>query len=112
MTYDEFENFEARAERAKVDALKREQRRDDLSALMALPQGRRFIHGELERRGVFRTTFSPDPYTTAFAEGRRSAGLELLAEAQESAPRLYINMLSEAEATHDRYSSGKHDSSG
>lgn len=47
----------------------------DLRALMALPEGRRFMYRLLSAAGCFRSSFAVDPHQTAFNEGQRNIGL-------------------------------------
>lgn len=49
------------------------------SAVLAEPQGRAVVWSILEMTAPFQSTFATDPSTAAFAEGRRSVGLEILA---------------------------------
>lgn len=82
---------------------KREQKRfereqDDLRALLAIPNGRRFLWKTLSRCGVFRTSFCPgDPHVTSFNEGRREFGCALLSEVTEADPSGYLKMMHEAQ---------------
>lgn len=56
-------------------------------AALQTPEGRAFVWWLLEEAGIFRTTFvSGSPDQTAFAEGRRSLGLQLLARVERDAP--------------------------
>lgn len=75
-------------------------RRDDLSvvgALMETRQGRAWVYGKLAAAHIWQQSFiqgSPDG--TAFREGERNQGLQLLAEVQASAPQEYVTMCEEA----------------
>ena len=54
------------------------QREADFSRLMAEEWGRRIVRLLLAEAGVWRGSFSPDAFQTAFNEGRRAQGLFLL----------------------------------
>lgn len=80
-------------------ALREKQRIDDLRALMAEPAGRRFAWRLLGSTGIFQQSFVPgEPRieTTFFNEGKRSIGLELLAEINKHCPAQYHLMVQEA----------------
>lgn len=86
---DSADEAERRAQRIAVqDAV-------DLQWLMSHAAGRRIARGFLERAGVFRLSFSPDPLATAFAEGGRNEGLRLLNQIHMHAPDQYIAMMKE-----------------
>ena len=53
-------------------------READFSRLMAEEWGRRIVRLLLAEAGVWRGSFSPDAFQTAFNEGRRAQGLFLL----------------------------------
>lgn len=70
----------------------------DLIALMKRPDGRRFVWSMLERCGIFRTSFrpsQPDPYLTAFHEGERNVGLQLMSDIHRLCMADYVLMLKE-----------------
>lgn len=69
---------------------------DDLRWSMSSIAGRRAKWLFLERAGLWRVSFSTDPYATAFNEGRRELGLWELARIMEWAPDLYELMAREA----------------
>jgi hypothetical protein len=54
----------------------------DLQAVLQTAAGRRFVWAQMERAGVFRTSFDNSGSVTAFNEGRRTIGLMLLADLQ------------------------------
>lgn len=77
------------------------QQRDlaDLRAVLALAEGRRWIWRVLEQTAAFRASYDPDsPLRMAFAEGRRSTGLWLLAELQQAAPEAFASLIAETYA--------------
>jgi hypothetical protein len=76
----------------------------DFKWVVSNKRGRRYVYRLLELAGVFRASFTPDPYVTAFNEGRRSYGLQVLADLVEHAPESYALMLSEHNARSDRTS--------
>lgn len=77
--------------------LARAQRAADVRAVMAEPAGRRFVWGEVQRAGVFVTSFTGNS-ATFFNEGARAQGLKLMAEVKTAAPDLYLQMFTEAVA--------------
>jgi hypothetical protein len=66
-----------------------------LRELLDLPAGRRVVWRLLERAGLFRQSFTGEPLSSAFNEGRRALGLEMLAEIAEAAPDAYPALLRE-----------------
>ncbi|MDA8231577.1 MAG: hypothetical protein M0006_09585 [Magnetospirillum sp.] len=90
---------------ADADAVGREQRKAEraesrrlaaFKAVMATPEGRRYVWWLLERCGVFRTSFTGDS-ATFFNEGQRNVGLTLLGDIHAVCPEHYLTMLTEAE---------------
>lgn len=72
------------------------QRENDIRVVMSTPSGRRFIWRLAnETCGVLSTTFTGD-IQTYHREGRRSVGVELLAELQKLCPPEYVTMIQEA----------------
>lgn len=65
--------------------------RDVMSSVM----GREFIYDLMITTNIFRTTFSPEFGTMAFSEGRRSVGLQVLAQLQAHVPQQYDLMMRE-----------------
>lgn len=86
------ESAEEAEQRAQLRA---EQEAADLNWLMSCAAGRRIARGFLERAGVFRLSFQPDPLATAFSEGGRNEGLRLLNMIHQHAPDQYITMMKE-----------------
>lgn len=71
----------------------------DLRAVLALPEGRRWLWRVLEQTAAFRASYDADsPIRMAFAEGRRSTGLWLLAELQHAAPEAFASLIAETYA--------------
>jgi hypothetical protein len=67
----------------------------DLQWLVSQRRGRRIVWRLLERAGVFRSSFSTDAGVTAFNEGRRYNGNELLVQLVTHSPEQYALMLKE-----------------
>lgn len=80
---------------AEKQALAREQAKADFLWMMADPRGRRIVWRQLANAGVFNTTFDTQAMQMAFAEGRRSEGLRLLAQVHTLCPDLYPTMMKE-----------------
>lgn len=95
-TDQQTEDLERRRNEAKTRSnLEEKIRQEDIKWLMSDKRGRRFIHSLLSRANVYSSTFNPNsPTVTAFNEGRRREGLELLADIN-IVPELYIQMLRE-----------------
>lgn len=82
------------------------QRQEDIKSVLATPAGRRFIWALLdERSGVFGPSFAGEaPHTTAYREGVRSVGIELVKELQRVSPGQYVLMVAEQLEELDRRS--------
>lgn len=65
----------------------------DFKWLMTDQRGRRIMRRLLERTGVFRVSFTGDAQTTAFREGERNVGLEMIAQVQRHAPDRLASIL-------------------
>ncbi|MDT8419353.1 MAG: hypothetical protein RQ754_02890 [Desulfuromonadales bacterium] len=77
--------------------LRREREIEDLKAVMATKEGRRFIWRLLGQAGIFRPSFvAGSPDTTAFNDGARNQGLNLMAEVMSEAPKQFLTMQQEA----------------
>lgn len=76
---------------AKARAL----RTEDVRQLLGCAWGRRFLWRLLDEAGVWASSFSVEPLAMAYAEGRRSVGLALLAELQRVDAVAYGLMLRE-----------------
>lgn len=92
----EEEKAEVKAELELKDKLRKEREDDDLKQVMSVEYGRRFIWKILSASGVFHSSFSSDPYSTAFNEGARNKGLELFKNVMSVCPDLYLVMAEEA----------------
>lgn len=95
MTPAELEQQKAQDRQARADG--------DLRELLKLPAGRRFLFGLLDGAcGAMAVSFRHgQPDVTAYLEGRRSVGVELVVECQRVAPADYVQMLSEAFKTRE-----------
>lgn len=68
---------------------------DDIKWLMSSERGRRIAHRQLERAGVWRSSFDLNALSMAFSEGRRNEGLALMAQIATHCPERYTKMLTE-----------------
>lgn len=102
MPKDSYDAFDLRAqeelrEQAEEKAkLKARMDVEDIKWLMSNKRGRRLVHGQLERAGVWRLSFNTNALTMAFNEGTRNEGLAMLAKLTEHCPEMYALMLKEA----------------
>lgn len=90
------------AEQAKEERLAKEKEESDLRFVMSSKQGRRFIHRQLSRAGIWLSSFNTNNAVMAFNEGRRNAGLALLNEIMETCPERYAEMLDEQKDVKER----------
>lgn len=67
----------------------------ELSSIMALPQGRRWVWSILSHCGTYQTPFSSDPYATAFLCGKQDVGHRLISDIMAECPELYELMQKE-----------------
>jgi hypothetical protein len=94
-TFDIVAQEAAREEEKRRSELRARIDGEDLKWLMRDKRGRRFVHGLLERSGVFRSSFHTNALTMAFNEGVRNEGLRLTARITEHCAELYPQMLAE-----------------
>lgn len=80
----------------ELEEAAREQAKADLGAVLMTPAGRRFFWGLLVRAQVFSAQLSPDGMQAAHFEGRRALGVQLMTDAQDQHPQLYVLGLEEA----------------
>jgi hypothetical protein len=78
---------------APADALAAAQEEADLKWLVADPRGRRIVRRQLERSGIWRSSFTGDALNTAYREGERNGGLRLLAQITRHAPERLVEIL-------------------
>ena len=97
-TYDAFDLRGQEAVREEAEEkvkLKARIELDDLKWVMQNKRGRRFVHGILERAGIWRLSFHTNALQMAFNEGSRNEGLGMLAKLTEQCPEFYALMLKE-----------------
>jgi hypothetical protein len=74
---------------------RRERQESDVRWFLSKPEGRRIIWWVLSICGCFKTSFTGDPNTTIFQEGRRSVGLEILNLILRAKPSAFNEMQQE-----------------
>lgn len=84
-----------RVEQTEAERLRKLMHAEDLKWLMGNKQGRRVMMYLLEKHGVYRSSFRTNPYETAFLEGQRNEGLQLVEAIHEHAPERYAEMIRE-----------------
>lgn len=87
-------------ERTKADKdlrerLNRENEEADIRWLMGQKRGRRMMWRLLDQAGVFRSSFTPNAMSMAFAEGNKNYGLRILALIHTLCPDMYTVMMKE-----------------
>ena len=76
---------------------KAKDRRDYIATIMAVKEGRAWVHELLTAGHVFHSSYTRgDAYATTFAEGERNLALRILASVAEAAPEQYVIMIEEA----------------
>jgi hypothetical protein len=99
--FDELDEFDFEAQAAAEKARKLEQKRrakedaDDWKWIMGQKRGRRMIWRQLERAGVFRSTFDENPHRSAFNEGQRNEGIYITDQIMTHCPEHWTNMMKE-----------------
>lgn len=95
------------ASRASVRAAEKESqqldavRRQVITGLMSHPDGRRYVHEELQSAHIFSTSFNADTHVMSFLEGERNSGLRLFADIMRHCPEQFIQMMREKNARDD-----------
>lgn len=84
-----------KADKDLRERLTRENEESDVKWLMSSKRGRRVVWRLLDQAGVFRTTFSTNAMSMAFAEGNRNQGLRLIAMIHVLCPEQYPAMMKE-----------------
>lgn len=69
---------------------------EDFKWLMSERAGRRIVWRMLVSAGIYRSTYSGNPTDTAFNEGRRAFGLEIISAAMANSD-LFVAMMKENE---------------
>lgn len=90
------EEQEALAEEAKKQKLRRDNELNDLRLICGTEHGRRFIWRLIEQSGVWRSTYTGEALSAAFAEGKRNTGLMIFSDVMEACPDQYLAMAGEA----------------
>lgn len=94
-----------KAEQAARAKVREEQEVADFKWLMGSKRGRRIVWRQLERAGVYRSSFNTNSMSMAFAEGNRNDGLRTMALIHAHCYELYGNMVKE-NVNDDRNSDG------
>lgn len=89
---DDKEKLDRRETKSKV---LRRRELEDVAAILATVEGRRFYWRVMQRCGIHKSSFTGNN-TTFFNEGERNIGLFLLAELEEADPTAYVKSLTEA----------------
>ncbi len=92
----EEEREELAADELKRQQLRRENELNDLRLICETERGRRFIWRLIEQAGVWRTTYTGEALSAAFAEGKRNTGLKVFSDVMEACPDQYLAMAKEA----------------
>lgn len=79
----------------KKSARTRADRLKFVEAAMVHEQGRAWFYDVLLYCHVFKNSFDPDPYTTAFRCGEHNIGLRILDDIQTASPDNYLKMVTE-----------------
>jgi hypothetical protein len=79
---------------------KRKAKQDDivLQTLLSTPDGRAWMFGLLAESHIFQSSYTSEPYSTAFKEGERNVGLKLLNHIMRACPEAFTQMLNERNA--------------
>jgi hypothetical protein len=99
MTYDASDRKSIRKAEKAARIVDRA-REEVITNLMSTTQGRQWLWDLLSSCHVFAQTFTSDPLMTAFGEGRRAIGLELLSDIMSACPDQYITAAREANVRH------------
>lgn len=95
--YDVFNREEEKKKQEALENRRRERDRSDLCKVLKSPEGRRLLWAIMEDSRVFRTTYSGNPYDTAFREGKRAIGVAMLGRIMDADPGAFPLMQREAE---------------
>lgn len=94
------------ATRAEEERLAREKEQNDLRWVMGSKQGRRFMYRLLSEAGLYRLSINlgnTDSLLTAFNEGQRNIGLQMLGEITEACQDRYTEMLAEQKEAKEKH---------
>lgn len=84
-----------RADKELRERLERQNEESDVKWLMSSRRGRRIVWRMLDHAGVFRSSFSTNAMSMAFAEGGRNYGLRMLGMVHSLCPEQYPAMMKE-----------------
>jgi hypothetical protein len=93
---DVSDRTQVRAARRSAAVEEREEG-ERLAAFLVHPVARRWMWRLLENCHTFGTSFSDNPFRTAFQEGERNVGIRVLADIMRYCPTQYSVMMQEAE---------------
>lgn len=91
---------------SKVDDLKktfRQEELDDIKDIASTRGGRRFLQRLFAASYIFQTTYTGEPMSTAFNEGKRSFGLQVYGDMMQVVPEKFISMTRETKEREERY---------
>lgn len=71
-------------------------RKEVVASIMSTEGGRSWMHDRLSGCHIFATSFSLNAYETAFREGERNQGLQLVNDVMQACPDQYVQMMREA----------------
>lgn len=97
MSYNAADRKQVR-QQEKAARLEESQRREIIKGIMSLAAGRQWMLERLESCHVFASSYTGNALATAFAEGERNVGLQLLDDVMRSVPDLYVTMMQERNA--------------
>lgn len=80
----------------KAEQERRQDQLNDICAVLATGQGRRFIWRLLEKAHLFQTSYAGATNATFFNEGERNVGLWVYLELMEANPELVLLMQQES----------------
>ena len=83
------------AKEEKARKLAQRKDKDDVKWLMGNEIGRRIVWSLLDSAGIYRSSFSTDTHVTAFQEGKRNYGIELIARIHKHCPKEFNLMTQE-----------------
>jgi hypothetical protein len=75
---------------------------DRIKTVMSTRDGRRYLWDLMDTCHVFESTFTSDPYRTAYSEGARLIGLKVLAQVNTLPAETYLLMVNEAKEDLER----------
>lgn len=96
MTADDLTPEQQAEQQAEQQQRARRLDEDAWRALLSERWGRRIVWQQLAACGVYRTTFTGEPLSSAFQEGQRSIGLSILSSVMDVAPAALPLMQAEA----------------